>query len=567
MAADAPRPTLACADRTETPQGADTSEPTSGHLAVRTLQRAGVAHLFTLSGGHIFPLYEGARHEGLRLIDVRHEQTAAFAAEGLGKLTRRPQVAALTAGPGVTNAVSAVAGARFAGSPLVVLGGRAPAATWGQGSLQEIDHTAVLGPVTKSAITAATPDAVAPAVADALRLAATPRRGPTFVDVPLDVIYAPAADAVGLAPAEPSAPPLDADALDRAATALRQAARPVVVAGTDVWLAGAWRELAGLVEQAGLPTMTNGMGRGCLPADHPLAVSRARSDALSAADLVVVVGTPLDFRLAFGRFGDAEVVHVMEHPGSLAGHVDLRAGVSGPLPVALAGLAEAAGAAAGEARQARAAFAEGLRDAARRKRAEEADLLADDRRPVHPARVMGALREVLDRDAVVIGDGGDFVSFAGKHLDSHTPGCWLDPGPYGCLGTGMGYAAAARLAHPDRQVVCLLGDGAAGFSLTDVDTLVRHDLPVVLVCGNNGEWALEKFPMQQLYDGWHAAADLRQEARYDRVVAALGGAGETVTHPAEVAAALRRGFDAGVPYLVNVVTDPGVAYPRRTVLA
>ena len=181
---------------------------------------------------------------------------------------------------------------------------------------------------------------------------------------------------------------------------------------------------------------------------------------------------------------------------------------------------------------------------------------------MHPARVYGELRRVLDRDAVVTGDGGDFVSFAGKLVDSYTPGRWLDPGPYGCLGTGMGYAAAARLAPSEAQVCVLLGDGAAGSGPMDVDTLVRHRLPVVMIVGNNGIWALEKHPMRQLYDGWDVAADLQPETAYDKVVEALGGAGETVGKPADLGPALRRTFDAGVPYLVNVITDPSVVYPR-----
>jgi acetolactate synthase-1/2/3 large subunit len=193
-------------------------------------------------------------------------------------------------------------------------------------------------------------------------------------------------------------------------------------------------------------------------------------------------------------------------------------------------------------------------------------VLTAETAPIHPARVLGDLSAALDRDAVVIGDGGDFVSFAGKYLDSYTPGCWLDPGPFGCLGTGVGYAAAARLARPSAQVALLLGDGAAGFSLMDVDTLVRHRLPVVMVVGNNGMWALEKYPMQQVYGGWDAAADLQPGLAYDEVVAALGGAGETIEKPGELTAALERGFEAGVPYLVNVLTDPAVAYPRQAAL-
>jgi acetolactate synthase-1/2/3 large subunit len=189
--------------------------------------------------------------------------------------------------------------------------------------------------------------------------------------------------------------------------------------------------------------------------------------------------------------------------------------------------------------------------------------MASDADPIHPMRIYGELARVLDDDAVVIGDGGDFVSYAGKYLEPRRPGGWLDPGPYGCLGTGLGYAIAARIARPAGQVVLLLGDGAAGFSLMDADTLVRHRLPVVMICGNNGAWGLEKHPMQALY-GYDVAADLQPQCRYDQVVAALGGAGELVTRADGIALALRRAFDSGVPYLVNIATDPGIAYPRST---
>lgn len=542
-------------------------ELASGHLAMRALKGAGVDHLFTLSGGHLFPLYDGCRKEDVRLIDTRHEQTATFAAEGLAKLTRRPQVAALTAGPGVTNGVSAVATATFSGSPVLVLGGRAPMATWGTGSLQEIDHVAFMAPLTKHARTSTVPGDVAADVLAALRAAATSHRGPAFVDIPMDVIFTPADEATVGDWAEPERLPVDGDALDEAATALGRAQRPVLIAGTDVWLGGATEALRALAENTRVPVLLNGMGRGLLPADHDQVIARARATALGEADLVIVVGTPLDFRLGFGRFGAAGVVHLADSPEVVASHATLVAGVGGDLDLALRGLLAEAGGPTGDLAAARSAWLERVQGVERAKRAEETGLLEADADPIHPARVYGELRRVLDRDAVVIGDGGEFVSYAGRLIDSHRPGCWLDPGPYGCLGTGMGYAAAARLARPRAQVCTLLGDGAAGFSLMDVDTLVRHHLPAVIIVGNNGIWALEKFPMQAVYDGWDAAADLQPGLRYDDVVTALGGAGETVGKSADLGPALERAFAAGVPYLVNVLTDPSVAYPRRTVLA
>ncbi|MPZ73164.1 MAG: acetolactate synthase [Nitriliruptorales bacterium] len=530
----------------------------SGHLAMRALKQGGVDHLFTLSGAHIFPLYDGCRYEDVRLVDVRHEQTAAFGAEGLAKLTRQPQVAAVTAGPGVTNAMSAIAAAQVGRSPLLIIGGRAPLGTWGQGSLQEIDHVPFVAPLTKFAATAETPESVAATAQDALRIAGTPQRGPTFVDVPMDVIFSPAGEETvpGWRTSEPFA--VDLDEVESAAGHLRDADRPVIIGGTDVWFGGAWEALGHLAERLHAPVLLNGMGRGCLPPDHELAFQFARGAALKGADLVLAVGTPLDFRLAHGRFGEANVIHLADHPEGLAQHVELAAGVGGDLVAALTALA---GAVDGDGAQRR-AWVDQLRDAERAKHEDEAHLLEAEAAPIHPVRVYGELRRVLDADAVVICDGGDFVSFAGRYISSRQPGRWLDPGPYGCLGTGMGYAIAARLAHPGAQVCVLLGDGAAGFSLMDVDSLVRHNLPVVMVCGNNGIWGLEKFPMQQIYDGWDIAADLQPGLRYEEVVKALGGAGETVEKAADIGPALDRAFASGVPYLVNVLTDPTIPYPR-----
>lgn len=541
------------------PRAAEVVSGHGGELGIAALRTAGVEHVFTLSGGHLFPFYDAAVKQDVRIVDVRHEQTATFAAEGLAKLTRRPGVAMLTAGPGVTNGVSAVTTAWFNGSPLVVVGGRAADARWGVGSLQELDHVPLLAPVTKHAATVHATADIPGALREAMRVAHTPHRGPVFLDVPLDVLFDSAASS--LAPwVDPVGPEPDPDEVARAAALLAQAQRPALVAGTDVYWEGAWDELRAAVEHLRVPTFANGLGRGCLPAEHELAFSRTRGMLRKEADVVVVVGTPLDFRLGFGDFGAAQVVHVVDHPDRRAAHVDLAAAPAGDLRTILAAFANHSG-----ARVDHEPWIARLRDAERAEAAAEELLLAADGEPIKPARVYGELRAELDRDAVVVCDGGDFVSYAGKFIESNVPGHWLDPGPYGCLGTAMGYAIAARLARPDKQVVVMLGDGAAGFSLMDVDTLVRHRLPVVIVVGNNGIWGLEKHPMQLLY-GHDAAADLQPGTRYDQVVAALGGAGEVVERAEDLRPALRRAFAAGVPYLVNVITDPADAYPRRSSL-
>ena len=539
-----------------------TIEGHGGDLAVAVARQHGVETMWTLSGAHVFPLYDGAvkADPPMRLIDVRHEQTAVFAAEGTAKLTRTPGLAVLTAGPGVTNGVSAVTTAWFNGSPVVVLGGRAPAFRWGSGALQELDHPPLLAPVTKHA---GTINAVADTAAEvdrAFTLATSPHRGPVFLDAPMDQLYSRAEVTLPSPPVRGRAEP-DPDAVAQIAALIGDAERPVLVLGSDVWSDGAEHAALGAAEALGVPVVTNGMGRGIVPAGHKLLATRARGTALKQADLVVVVGTPLDFRLGYGAFGDAKVVHIADDAGQLAAHTSLAASVAGDLTAVLDGIR-----AAWEAlprRRDNSLWATTLADEAAAAVARDRDLLDSAADPIHPARIYGELTRRLADDAVVIGDGGDFVSFAGKYVEPRRPGGWMDPGPYGCLGTGLGYAMAARVARPEAQVVLLLGDGAAGFSLMDVDTLVRHGLPVVMVVGNNGVWGLEKHPMQFLY-GYDVAADLQPATRYDEVVRALGGAGETVTAPGEIGAALDRAFDAGVPYLVNVITDPAVAYPRST---
>jgi acetolactate synthase-1/2/3 large subunit len=531
-----------------------------GDLALAALANYGVGELFTLSGGHIFPFYDAAVKGTTgewRIIDVRHEQTATFAAEAAAKLTRRPGVAVLTAGPGVTNGISAVTTAHFNGSPLVVLGGRAPQARWGAGSLQEFDHVPVLTSITKRATTATDVSEIGVLVDELARDALTPHRGPVFCDFPLDVVFAHGSGSVP-AGSMPEGIEPDPDEVQRAADLIANAQRPALIAGTDVYFATAWPALRAAVENLRVPVFANGLGRGCLPADHELAFSRTRGLLKSEADVVVVVGAPLDFRLSFGRFGDASVVHVVDNASERAAHVNAAVSPAGDLNMILGALAGWSG-----TRSDHEPWIERLRDAESATAATEAADLEADSDPIKPTRVYGELRRRLDRDAVVVCDGGDFVSYAGKYVESYEPGCWLDPGPYGCLGTGMGYAIAARIAHPDRQVVVMLGDGAAGFSLMDADSLVRHNLPVVIVVGNNGIWGLEKHPMQAIY-GYDVAADLQHGCRYDDVVRALGGAGEVVKSPNELGPALDRGFAAGVPYVVNVLTDPSDQYPRTS---
>ncbi len=535
----------------------------AGELIALALKRASTSHLFTLNGGHIWPILIGAQEHGIRLIDVRHEQSAAFAAEGWAKVTRECGVAAVTAGPGATNAVTALAQAQSGDSPVFVIGGRAPQARWGMGSLQEMDHVAVVRTLVKQGITLESADEAYRTAAECMRHALSRRTGPVFMDVPIDVFFGAADLPEATEHLTPDlGPSPDPDAVMQVARLIREARRPAVIAGGSVWWTRSEEALRRLVEGAHLPLCVNGMARGMLPPGHPLLFSRARGLALGEADLILVIGVPLDFRLNFGQppvFAEGAKLVYLDVDGHRK-HRPAEASILGDLRAAISAVAEAA-----DGAPERTEWLERLRVAEAAGRERDRHMIESDSTPVHPARLISEVGRFVDADAIVVGDGGDFVSFAGRLIERPRPGLWIDPGPFGALGSGPAYAMAAKLARPDSQVVLLAGDGAFGFSAMEFDTMVRHRIPVVCVVGNNGIWALEKHPMQSML-GMSVAADLAPGTRYDKVVEALGGYGELVERPAGIRPALERAFKAGVPACINVMCDPAAEYPRSSVL-
>ena len=545
--------------------GAPSGAVHGGRLVARAMKSRGASKLFTLSGGHLFSIYDGCKEEGIDVVDFRHEQSAAFAAVGWAKATREPGICALTAGCGVTNGMSAIASAQADGVPLVALGGRAPEMRWGSGSLQEIDHLPFVKPLAKSAITVKDPAKIARTTAEAIDTAAEPPLGPTFVDYPMDIVFSEAETEI---PDPLSVPERVPDGVEEAARLLAEAERPAIMAGTNLYWAQAEPELLELAEALGIPVFLNGLGRGCLPPDHELYFARARSAGLGGCDVALVIGVPLDFRLGFGASisEEAKLIQLDFTPTRLEKTRQPDLALAGDIGAALTAIREGAASADAAGARRTAGWVEELRRTETEKRAEEQEMLDDDRSPLHPMRVYKELGDFLDRDAIVVGDGGDFVSFAGRVWETWEPGTWMDPGPYGCLGAGPGQAIGAKLAHPERQVCLLLGDGAFGFSGMEFDTMARHNLPIVAVMGNNGIWALEHHPMKFLY-GYSLAAELRPGTRYDEVVSALGCHGELVRSPDELRPALDRAFASGKPALVNVLTDPEVVYPRKANLA
>jgi acetolactate synthase I/II/III large subunit len=530
--------------------------PAAGHQVIAAAQKYGVKHLFTLSGAHIFPLYDACekRPNAPELVDTRSEQTAGFAAEATARLTRTPGFVAATAGPGVTNLLTPITSAFFNGAPVVAIGGRSPDFRWGLGALQELDQPPLFASVTKSAATAHDCGEVGRFAEEAFAIALSPHQGPTFLDIPMDTLFTPAP--VHPEPlAQINTPTADLSHCDSALDLIRAAQRPIFIAGGDIWQNRAEEIFVSFIEQVRIPVIVNGMARGILPLSHPLLFTPARSYALKSADLVIVAGTPLDFRLGYGDFGEAQVVFITDDPQASLQVKATR--ITGDLPAMFSILRDELTIPMGTD-----AWRIDLAERSYSIRTSNHEVMNTRGELIHPAEIYGALIPRLTESTITIGDGGDFVSFAGKFIEPSRPGRWLDPGPFGALGTAMGYTLAAGKAFPGDPLVVLLGDGAAGFSLMDVDSLVRHNVPATILIGNNAGWGLERHPMRFLY-GYDVLADL-QPSRYDQVVSALGGAGEVVTDITHLGPALDRAMNSGVPYVVNVMTDPEVAYPRTT---
>ncbi len=534
-------------DRTEEPSH-------GGRLVARALKLAGVDVVFTLSGGHVMGIYDGCLDEGIQVVDVRHEQAAVHAADAWARLhPGRVGVAILTAGPGVTDGVTGVANAWRANSPIVVIGGQGPFDNLRRGSLQEMDHVAVMRPITKWADTCYQTERLAEYVEVAVRNALSGVPGPSFLEIPVDVLHGP----VDLAAV---AMPVFRDyrvqttaaehLLAEAAELIAGASQPMVMAGTGVKWSEGGTALREFCETTGIPCFTNGMARGQMPMSHPLFFSRARKAALQQADIVILAGTPLDFRMRFGASIPTETSIIQ---------LDLEDSLIGQNRPATVGLAGNIGQNLNEL-QSRIGNTHRRHEAWRnelRAIEDEADAalsaqLGSSEVPIDPLRLCQEIANFVatDDSMIVIGDGGDIVAQASKVLKVPDNGVWMDPGPLGTLGVGMPFGLAAQLAYPDNRVLIVYGDGSFGLNGFEFDTAVRFGLPIVGVVGNDAAWGQMMRPQVGLFKRT-VATELRY-TRYDQVVEALGGHGEHVTEPDQIRPAIDRAFASGQPALVNV---------------
>lgn len=526
-----------------------------GHLVARALKAEGLTHLFTLCGGHIQNIYDGCLDYGIRVVDVRHEQSAAHAADAWARVTGKPGVAAVTAGPGVTDAVTAVANAQRAQVPMILIGGAGPKGLADKGSLQDMDHVSLMRSITKWSVSVPDGGRLPEYVQQAFRVATTGVPGPVFLEMPLDLLFMPVDDSMVTQYPKyrtEARPAGDPRAIERVADLIRKSQRPMVVCGSQLRWSPDEGALARFVDRIQAPVFVNGMARGAMPLGHTWTYTRCRKDALRQTDLLLIFGTPFDFRIGYGNAAtvnpSATVVQIDLDGGEIGRNRSIDEGIVGDSGIIMDQLVAAL-----EGFKTERAEWKGLMDAAEAKaKSKMAAELASDESPPNPLRVCAELNKFLKDDTIVIGDGGDFVATAAYTLNVRRPGLWMDPGPLGTLGVGPGFAMAAKLARPESDVVIVYGDGSVGFNGFEFEAMVRQGIKVTAVVGNDACWKQIYRGQVEMFGEKRAVATKLDYTRYDKVVEALGGHGEYVERPEDLEGAFRRAFESPKAALVNV---------------
>ena len=535
-----------------------------GKLAARALKQAGVECIFTLSGGHVMAIYDGCLDEGIEIIDVRHEQAAVHAADAWSRLNPgKVGCAVLTAGPGVTDGVTGVANAWRANSPILVIGGQGPFDNLRRGSLQEMDHVAVMKPITKWADTCYSTERIPDYIEMGIRHAVSGNPGPAFLEIPMDVLSAELEWEEVRFPTIRTAPPLltpSATEIDEALSLLAGAERPVMMVGTSAKWSNASEAVQKFIETVHIPTFVNGMGRGLVKPGTPELLNRVRKEAITQCDVFVCAGVLLDFRLAYGKTipADAKIIQIDLENELIGTNRSADASVVGNLRAAFDTMTDSI--ALSKQKFDYSVWRDRL--VARENELEEAfaSQLDSDEVPIDPLRLCREIRDfVAGKDVILIGDGGDIVAQASKVLPVPEENCWMDPGPLGTLGVGKPFALAAQIAKPEKRVLIIYGDGAFGLNGFEYDTAVRFNLPIVGIVGVDAAWGQMVRPQAQFYGADRVVATKLNYTRYDKIVEAMGGHGEYCERPEEIGPALERAFASGKPALVNVVMRQDVA--------
>ena len=528
-------------------------EVEGSYLLARTLKEEGVEHLFYLMGGPNYEVVNNSEDFGISTIDFRHEQAASMAAHAYARVTGKPGVTTAASGPGTLNLLTGQYTAWVDCAPMITLGGAGPISDFGRDGFQEVDQVSIFEPISKAVIRPTDPARYPEHISTAFRTATSGRPGPVYIDINEDTIYGKVEESDAILPTHAigrARPAGDPDLIKQAIKMLSKAKSPMIFAGGGVWWSQAYDDLRQFVERTGIPFYTSPMSRGLLPDDHEMSFPAARSVAFRSADVTLVVGTRMNWMLTFGkRIGaDSKIIQI-DILGSELGHnrsIDI--GIEGDAKTVLQQMLYEVELSGFESK-ASSDWIDKLREADLSRRERVAPLENSEQRPIHPLRVCKELRDVMDRDAILTVDGNEILHFGRQSMPTFVPGHRLNSGPSGCMGVGLPYAIGAKIAKPDKQVVSLHGDGSLGMNLMDFDTAVRHDLPMVIVVSNNEGWTAR-------VEGIRKPGRALGFTRFDKIAKALGGHGELVEDPKDLRPALERAFDAGVPAIVNVRTDP-----------
>ncbi|MBT5253818.1 MAG: thiamine pyrophosphate-binding protein [Chloroflexi bacterium] len=528
-------------------------EVDGSYLLARTLKEEGVEHLFYLMGGPNYEIINHSEDLGIKAIDFRHEQAASMAAHGYARVTGKPGVTTAASGPGTLNLLTGQYTAWVDGAPMITLGGAGPIEDFGRGGFQEVDQVGIFEPISKAVMRPTDPVRYPEQISTAFRIATTGRPGPVYVDCNEDVLYGKVEESDAAVPSRAlgrARPAGDPDLIKQAVKMLSEASNPMVFAGGGVWWSQAYDELRLLVERMGIPFYTSPMSRGLLPDDHEMSFPAARSGAFRGADVVLVVGTRMNWMMTFGEriAAESKIIQIDIHGAELGHNRSVDVGIEGDAKAVLQQFVDEADRIGFESK-ANSKWIEKLREADLSRRERVAPLENSDQQPIHPLRLCKELREVMDRDSILAVDGNEILHFGRQSMPTYMPGHRLNSGPSGCMGVGLPYALGAKIAKPDKQVVALHGDGSLGMNIQDFDTAVRHNLPVVIVVSNNEGWTAR-------VEGIRKPGRELGFTRFDKVAEALGGHGELVEDPKDLKPAFERAFASGVPAIVNVRTDP-----------
>ncbi|MDP6432348.1 MAG: thiamine pyrophosphate-binding protein [SAR324 cluster bacterium] len=539
-----------------------------GHLVAKALKNEGVDTIFTLCGGHIIDIYDGCLDEGIRIIDVRHEQTAAHAADGYARQTGKLGCVVTTAGPGCTNAMTGIATAFRSESPVLHIGGQSSLTQHKMGSLQDLPHVEMMTPITKFAAGVMSTERVADMISMAARECFSGAYGPSYLEIPRDVLdkeipvetatvpksghYRASVKSIG-----------DPDDIKKLGEILMNSKSPAMLVGSQVFMSRGHQAAIDLARSLNIALYMNGASRGILPPGDPHYFNRTRSSAFKKADVIVIVGTPFDFRMGYGKriSNDATLIHIDQDYRTVGKNRDITLGLTGDPGAILEAVHKEVASNKKNGSEKRKSWLDELRSEEIERTEKLMPMFKSEESPIHPYRLAWEINEFLTEDTIYIGDGGDIVTISAQAVQPRSPGNWMDPGALGSLGVGTGFAMAAGLANPDKEVVCLYGDGSFGMTVFDMETANRFGAPYVAIVGNNSHMNQIRYGQITKYGEERGnIGNKLGDVPFSGFAEMLGGYGAEIREPQEIQPALQKARESvkstGKSAVINVWVNP-----------